>query len=218
MNDMDVLRLNKIFDNENEQIFLETQLNIDIDRYNNLKKEMSNIKNKIDRKTSNTNYYFDSELGLLKQKEEMAIYLNTFFMFNDINNNKFDILNEKIIIDKSIFDAIAQKIKDKSNENIAKFINDSYKNFDCLKKIENYIKHFFCGICSENNIIKVETNFIDNNKSYYIYKITIAQNENGIQNLYGEIAFTLENINKKNTEFKNIQIKGSDKDETNSYN
>lgn len=218
MNDMDVLRLNKIFDNENEQIFLETQLNIDIDKYNNLKKEMSNIKNKIDRKTSNTNYYFDSELGLLKQKEEKVIYLNTFFTFNDINNNKFDILNEKIIIDKSIFNEIKQKIKDKSNENIAKFINDSYKNFDCLKKIESYVKHFFCGICSENNIIKVETNFTDNNKSYYIYKITIAQNENGIQNLYGEIAFTLENINQESIKFKNIEIKGSDKDETNSYN
>lgn len=186
MDEIKLINLNKMFDNIDDDIFFERQLDEDIDKYNSLTKQIQDLKNKINNKIEGTNYIFDESTGLLIEKQNVVIGVKKCIIYN--NGNSFNILNNCVIVNNDEFKQIYKLLKN-DKESAASFINLSYKNFNCLKDIKDYIKKFCCGICSENNILSINKEISANDKLNIVYRLVFNQINNGFQDLYGEIFF-----------------------------
>lgn len=182
----DIIKINKIFDNLNDEINFENFLENKINEYINLKNQLSNLELQINKIAHENNMFFDSDSCILRKNENL-IDVKKYIKIKKDTNIIFDKTDTITFKD---FESI-KKILKPDKEKGAEFLNNKeLSKIKGLEEIPKYIKYFFCGICSENNIISIEQNIKDNN-DYIIYKIIFQQIENHEQNIYGEISFIL---------------------------
>lgn len=186
----DLYLLNKKFDEVFDEMLDYNLINQDIEKYILLKKEMDDLKKKIEKETENTNFIFDPDNCLLLDKASRKILVNIYFKYIDKKDKSQKEFKQDNFINSNIFNQIKKYlINDK--EKACEFLNSKeIANIKELSSINEHIKQLFCGICSINNIIEIKISQNINNNTI-IYSVIISQKENEKENFYGKITFSL---------------------------
>lgn len=187
MNNTTIIKMNEIFDKLNDETNIEYILQNDIDRYVKLKEQLYDLEKQINTKANPYGLYFNTNSCLLDNLNKTKLFIKKYFKIN----KKEEIEVEKIEeISDNTFKLIEKYLKN-DKEKIVQFLNNrELKDLEELSDIPNYVKYFFCGICSENNIIEIKEKYNQNN-DFIIYTVKFHQVENKIENIYGEISFIL---------------------------
>lgn len=187
MNSTTVVKMNEIFDKLNDETNIEYILQSDIDRYMKLKKELDSIENEINKKANPYGLYFNTNNCLLDNLNKTKLFIKKYFRINKKDNIEVEKIEE---LSEDSFKLIEKYLKN-DKEKIVQFLNDrELKKINEFSDIQDYVKYFFCGICSENNIIEIKEKYNKDNE-FIIYSVKFHQIENKIENIYGEISFIL---------------------------
>lgn len=187
MNSNDIIKLNNFFEKINDETNIEYLLEDDINNYIKLKKELEYLENKINEKANSYGLSFNTKTCLLENTNKTKIFIRKYFKID--KKEKLEEENIQEVSEESY--TLIKKYLKNDKEKIVQFLNDrNLKNIKELSDIPNFIKYFFCGICSENNIIEIKENY-KNDENFIIYSVKFHQVENKIENIYGEISFIL---------------------------
>ena len=189
-----IYELNKSFDSIENKIEKEREIDEYIVEYANLKNKLSYLKNKIDEKIKDTEFYFDEDSCLLLEKKHRGIFLNYYFKIFNKDTSEWDVFSESNQFDEDDFEEIKKYLKN-DKEKICEFLNNKelLKKYDPLASMSLYISKLFCGICSTNNIVKIiESDY----KKGVIYSVKLSQIEYGKETFLGEIMFLISDKDK----------------------